>query len=734
MFIKLVEIKGNPPNLAGNLIIKPVAMKKVVHAACPHDCPDACGVLITVDIEQQKAVKIQGDPSHPMTRGFLCAKVAKYIERVYSPDRLLYPMKRIAPKGQGVHGPAAFERISWDEALALVANRLQAISDDFGPEAVLPYSYGGTLGQLGNASMDHRFFHRLGASQLNRTICATAGGDALLTVYGKKMGTEPEQFRRSRYIICWGANVHGNNVHLWPFIEEARRSGAKLVVIDPYRTRTARCADWHIAINPGTDTALALGMMRIIITENLFDADYVARYTHGFDQLKQVVADERYSAESVARITGIAAQDIYKLAREYATTPPAVIRVNYGVQRSQNGGTNMRTIAFLPCLIGAWKLAGGGLQLSTSGSFPLNKESLTRSDLMHQSPLKRAARTINMSELGLALNTVQGPPVKAVFVYNSNPLSVAPNHTDVVKGFLRPDLFTVVHEQFFTDTTDYADVVLPATTFFEHKELQGSYGHYYLQVSEAAIAPLGESKSNVDLFRDLALKMGFEDECFRQTTDEMIDGALATDHPWLKGITRERLEREGHVRLNFFGNGDATAEERPFLPFAEGGFFTKTGKAEFYSEDLKQKGLHPVAEFIAPEESRHSSAAKRFPLELLSRKADNHLNSTFCNLPGHIKMEDSHKLEMAPADAAVRGVKDGDPVRVFNDRGEVQLTARVDGTVRPGVVAAKLNWARQAPDGKSINVLTSERLTDIGAGATFYSCLVEVERLWVDKA
>jgi molybdopterin guanine dinucleotide-containing S/N-oxide reductase-like protein len=692
-------------------------MKKVVHAACPHDCPDACGVLITV--EDGKATRIQGDPAHPVTQGFLCAKVAKYLDRVYSPDRVLYPMRRVAPKGQGKGDAGDFARISWDEALDEITKRLRKISEEFGPEAILPYSYGGTLGHLNNAGMAHRFFYRLGASQLNRTICATAGGDAMVTVIGRKLGTEPEQFRESKYIIAWGANIHGTNIHLWPFIEEARRKGAKLVVIDPYKTRTAACADWYLPINPGTDVALALGMMHVIINENLYDADYVAKYTLGFEQLRERV--QQYPPERVAQWTGISAGDVRKLAREYAAVKPAAIRVNYGVQRSQNGGMAVRAITMLPCITGSWRQAGGGIQLSTSGSFWLDDEANERPDLMLSSPLGRTARVVNMSELGKALNHLSDPPVKAIFIYNSNPAAIAPNHNDVVRGFLRPDLFTVVHEQFFTDTTAYADFVLPATTFFEHKELQKSYGHYYLQISNQAIAPLGEARSNTDLFRELSLRMGFPEDCFRQTVDEMIEQALAKPHPrcWRAGITRERLEKEGHVRLSL-GEG-------PFLPFAEGGFFTPSGKAELYSAALAAARLDPVACFQPPTESRHAERSRKFPLELLSRKADNFLNSSFCNVTSMQKLEQPDLLEIHTSDAGRRGIREGDWVRVFNDRGEVRLRAHVNGAVQPGVVAARLNWARLSPDGKSINALTSETLTDIGAGATFYSCLVEVE-------
>jgi molybdopterin guanine dinucleotide-containing S/N-oxide reductase-like protein len=715
-------------------------MKQVIHAACPHDCPDACGVLITV--ENGRATKIQGDPEHPVTRGFLCAKVAKYLDRVYSPDRVLYPMRRVSPKGSvagqrsfapGQPGAAVptqtptWQRITWDEALAEIADRFHKIIAEFGSEAILPYSYGGTLGALNSASMDRRFFGRLGASQLERTICSAAGEAGLLSVLGMKVGTEPEQFAHSRYIIAWASNIHGNNVHLWPFIEEARRKGAKLVVIDPYRTRTAACADWYLPINPGTDAALALAMMHVIIGEDLHDADYVSKYTLGFDELRDKV--KAYPPERVARWTGIAAEDIRKLAREYATLRPSVIRLNYGVQRSEGGGMATRAVAMLPCITGSWKEVGGGLQMSTSGAFGLNKDALTRPDLTSES-LQRPARSVNMVELGKALNTLSDPPLQSLFVYNCNPAAVCPNHNEVIRGLKRADLFTVVHEQFFTDTTDYADIVLPATTFFEHKDLQGAYGHYYLQVSDQAIEPLAECRSNVELFRALAARMGFTDTCFHQSIDEMIDGALNAPNPWLKGITRARLQRERQVRLNFSGQGSVTSGQsqtnEPFLPFANGNFRTPSGKAELYSEAVKAQGLDAVAEFIPPQESRHGARSK-FPLELLARKADNFLNSSFSNLPSVQAMEETNLLDINSSDARARGIVDGDTVKVYNDRGEILLKARVDGMVQPGVVSARLNWAKLAPGNRNINVLTSEKLSDLGNSATFYSVLVEVE-------
>ena len=756
-------------------------MKKVVHAACPHDCPDACGVLITV--EDGRATKIQGDPGHPVTRGFLCAKVAKYLDRVYSPERVLYPMRRVGAKGPaerssdqigartrasaphdsragmsppsrpkpGVPGtpvpaPHGFERITWDEALDEITARFKKIVAEFGSEAILPYSYGGTLGALNGGSMDRRFFHRMGASQLERTICSKAGEEGLLSVIGVKLGTEPEQFRHSKYIIAWGANIHGNNVHLWPFIEEARRDGAKLVVIDPYRTRTAKCADWYLPINPGTDAALALGMMHVIINENLYDADYVSRYTIGFEDLKARV--QEYPPEKVAGWTGISADDIRTLAREYATNRPAAIRLNYGIQRSEGGGMATRAVAMLPCLTGSWTEVGGGLQLSTSGAFGLNSAALEMPELM-QKALGRAARSVNMVQLGTALNSLGDPPIQALFVYNSNPAAVCPNHNAVIRGLMRPDLFTVVHEQFFTDTTDYADIVLPATTFFEHKDLQKAYGHYYLQVSNQAIDPLGECRSNVEVFRALAERMGFEEECFRENVDEMIDGAVDSANPWLQGITRERLERENQIRLNFENGATAGAELRvartgeapaapsgkpwthpaqPFLPFAKGNFQTPSGKAEFYSAKLRELGLDPVVAFTPPEESRHGANSAKFPLELLARKADNHLNSTFANISSVREMEPTlGMLEMHATDAQARGIRDGDRVRAFNSRGEITLQAKVNGSVSPGVVAGRLDWARFGLGHGNINTLTSEKLTDMGNAATFYSVCVEVE-------
>jgi molybdopterin guanine dinucleotide-containing S/N-oxide reductase-like protein len=715
---------------------------RVVHTVCSHDCPDSCAVLVNVDTNG-RAIKLQGDPSQPVTQGFLCGKVAKYLDRVYSPQRILHPLRRKpgVPKGllPRERESEAFAQVSWDEALDGIASRLQQISDQFGPEAILPYSYAGTIGVLGYGSMDRRFFHRLGGSQLDRTICSEAGGQAWNLVYGKKLGTPAEDFRLAKLIVAWGANIHGNNVHLWPMVEQARRNGARLIVIDPYKTRTAALADWHIQIRPGTDAALALGMMHVILRDGLEDRAYIAEMTHGVDQLRHRVRE--YTPERVARWTGMSPAEVEQFAREYASTRPAALRLNYGVQRCENGGTAVRAIAMLPALTGAWKYRGGGGWLSTSGAFQWNKRELERMDLALDSPLGRPARTVNMSTLGQVLNAETGdtevlsggPQVKALFVYNSNPGAVAPNQNAVRRGLARADLFTVVHDLFLNDTTAYADYVLPATTFLEHTDIQGAYGHYFVQLSTQAIEPIGESRSNVRLFGELAQRMGFTESCFRDTEEQMIRQALAigldgrSTNKGMEHISFEDLEEQGHIPLEIHRD----PEHKPFMPYTAGALPTPSGKIEFYSEALTAVGQDGVPQFVPPVESRWSEGAKRFPLELLGRKADNYMNSTFANLDGHRRMEarKSQQLEMHPEDAKARGIGEGDKVRVWNDRGEIILTALVDGSVPVGVVSARLDWSHFNAQRVNINTLTSERLTDIGAAPTFYSVLVEVARL-----
>jgi anaerobic selenocysteine-containing dehydrogenase len=677
-------------------------MPEIRHSVCALDCPDCCSLVVTV--ENGRGIKLRGDPSHPVTRGFLCGKVAQYLEREYSPGRLIYPQRRVGAKGEG-----RFERISWDEAADTIAERLKATAAEFGSESILPYSYAGNMGYLNFNGMSGRFFHRLGASRLDRTICSTAGMAGMTEAIGLRYQTEPEQFPHAKLILAWGANILGTNVHLWPFVMEARRNGAKLYTIDPRRNRTGAASDRHYFVNPGSDTALALAMMHVIIGEGLHDREYIERHTSGFDELRERV--QAWTPGRASEMTGLSAEEIVGLAREYATTRPAVIRLNYGVQRSERGAMSVRTIALLPALIGSWREVGGGIQLSTSQAFHVNRDGLERPDLQHKS-LGRQARIVNMAELGQALTKLENPPVKAIVVYNSNPASIAPNQNAVLEGFRRKDLFTVVLDQFQTDTADYADILLPATTFLENTDLYFAYGHYYLQLARPALPAPGEAKSNVEIFRLLAERMGFDDECFRETEDDLIRTLLDTQHPFVRGITIEELDRERFVRLRL---------PEPFQPFAEGGFGTPDGKCHFRADEL---------DYTPPIESRHGDAElrRKYPLEMVSAKNDDSMNSTFGNRD-RVDLQTA-VVHLCGADAAARGIHTTDQVRVFNDRGSCVLVASVDETVRAGVVSApSVRWARRAPGKRNVNALTSERLTDAGGGPTFYSCLVEVERI-----
>jgi anaerobic selenocysteine-containing dehydrogenase len=672
--------------------------------ACALDCPDACSLLVDID-DSGHATKLRGNPNHPITRGFLCGKVAQYLERQYHPRRLTHPLRRMGAKGEG-----RFERISWDGALDTIATRLTSVSERYGPEAILPYSYAGTMGLLNGSGMDRRFFHRLGASRLDRTICAAAGGTALILSQGAKLGTEPEQFAHAKLIIAWGANILGTNVHLWPFIVEARRKGAKLYVIDPVKNRTGKTADRHFPIHPGSDLALALGLIHIILRESWHDQSYISAHSNGFDELAALAAE--YPPARTASLTGIPVEDIELLARDYANIRPAVIRVNYGVQRSERGGAAVRAISALPVLIGSWRQLGGGLQLTTSGAFEFNRQALERPDLQWMSPLSREARVVNMSQLGHALNHLKDPPIQVLAVYNSNPAAVAPNQSAVITGLRRPDLFTVVLEHFVTDTARYADIVLPATTFLEHTDLYLAYGHYYLQFARPALQPPGEAKSNVEIFRLLAKRMNFSDACFDDSDDDMLRAALNSSSPYLNGISLERLDSESFVRLKI------GPDNKPFQPFAQGNFATPSGKFEFGAETLA---------YTPPVESRFGDASlsKMYPLELLSPKNEDSMNSTF----GHRSQVDKQTsiLTINPKDASTRGITEGQPVRAFNRRGSCYFTAQVSPDVLPGTVRVRsTRWNSGFPGNIGLNTLTSERLTDIGGGPTFYSCLVEV--------
>ena len=672
---------------------------KIVRVACPHDCPDTCAMLVTV--EDGVATQIRGDPAAPFTDGTLCTKVAHYLERTYAPDRLLYPQKRIGKKGEG-----KFRRITWDEALDEIAARLKALAAD-NPESILPCSYAGTMGMVQYMSMDRRFFHKLGASLLDRTLCSSAGKFGLKATLGGSVGMDPERFDEARLIILWGANPIVSNLHLWSRVQAAKRRGAKVIAIDPYRSLSAEKCTQQVALLPGTDGALALGMMHVLISEGLLDGDYIAKYTLGYEALRERVLKE-YSPAWAARVCGVSTEEVVQLAREYGATKPAAIRLNYGMQRHAGGGIAARTIACLPALTGAWRDPAGGIVLTTADFFGFDHAALERPDLL----AGRRPRVINQSKLGDALTGAE-PPVRMTIVYNNNPVAVCPDSEKVIAGFSREDLFTVVMDHFQTDTADYADILLPATTQLEHHDVHKSYGHLYMLANNPAIAPVGESLPNSEVFRRLAARMGFEEPCFRDSDEDICRTAL-------NGIDWDRLKEAGWQKLD--------VPER-FAPFAQGGFPTPSGKCEFYSAALERQGIDPLPFYNPPAEVENRELEQRYPLAFLSPPARNFLNSSFANIARFRSLEREPHLDLHPKDAAERGIADGDMVRVFNDRGSQRLRARVNGKPRPGVVVApSVWWKKYAPDGRNANNLTSQRTSDLGGGATFYDYRVQVER------
>lgn len=680
-----------------------------VRGACPHDCPDTCAFITTV--EEGRAVRLQADPDHPVTQGFLCAKVNRYLERTYHHDRLTHPLRRVGAKGDG-----KFEPVSWDDALADIARRLRGVIDQHGSESILPYSYAGTMGYLQGESMDRRFFHALGASRLDRTICSTAGAAGMRMTVGLNIGADTESVSDADFILLWGTNTLTANPHLWPFVLAAREKGATVICIDPIRTRTARQCDEWIPIRPGTDAALALGMMHVLFAEGLQDDDYIARFTLGADQLRARAAE--WTVERVSGTTGVPAETIRSLARRYGKARNGFIRVNYGLQRHAGGGMAVRTIACLPAITGHWRHAGGGIQLSTSKNFAYNAAALHRADL------GPAARTINMIKLGDALTLpdagVGGPPVHALVVYNSNPGAVAPDLNTVRRGLARDDLFTVVLEHFQTDTADYADYVLPATTQLEHWDVHLAYGHHYASLNRPAIAPIGQSLPNTEIFRRLAAAMGLTDPAFRDDDLALIRQALSSEHPRMQGVTLEALLEKGWVRLNL---------PRPYAPFAQGNFPTPSGKCEFYSARLADAGFDPLPTYIPPAESpeRSPDLVARWPLTLISSPAHQFLNSSFVNVDTLRRSVGTPECVIHPDDAAPRGIRTGAQVEIRNARGAFTVVARVDEGIRRGVVwAPSVWWTKLAPDRRNANTTTSQRETDLGGGATFYDNQVEV--------
>ncbi len=694
-----------------------------VKAVCPHDCPDTCGMVVTVD-RSGRAVELRGDKDHPFTHGFLCQKVANYLDRVYHPERLRFPLRRVGKKGQG-----KFERVSWDSAIAEIAARFQQIADsDHGPQAILPYSYAGTMGKLMYGSLDRRFFHRLGASLLDRTICATAGAAGCDVTLGTRAMTDPEAAIHCRYIINWGSNTAVTNSHFWRFQHEARKRGARIVTIDPYQSPTAKKSDWWIPIRPGTDAALALGIMHVIFREGWQDDDYLSSYCVGAPELRRRVIND-YPVSRVAHITGLSEDTIEQLAQEYAQSQerfggPALIRLNYGLQRHGGGGMAVRTIVCLPALTGDWRYPGAGALLSTSKAYPFDDHYLTRPDL-----IPPGTRTVNMVQLAEVLHgELPGPPIQALYVYNSNPAAVNPDQSRVLTGLMREDLFTVVHDQFQTDTADYADIVLPATTQLEQFDIHNSYGHLYVQANNAAIAPLGEAKPNTEVFRLLARAMKFEPELFEESDEQLAARALG-DPQDRAPIDRERgafngisLEdvKAGPVRLRL---------PQAWAPFANGNFPTPSGKCELYSEREALAGRDPLPTYTPPLEDPQTrpELASQFPLQLLTPPAPSFLNSTFVNVEALRKAAGERTLEISHEDASRRGIHQGQMVSVFNSRGRFRARAVIAETVKPGVVVSLgLWWRKWTDDDVNCNTTTSTALTDLGGGATFFDNLVDV--------
>lgn len=689
---------------------------EIVRATCPHDCPDTCAMLVTV--EDGVATSVRGDPDHQNTAGVLCTKVSRYVERTYHPDRLLTPLKRIGKKGEGKFTP-----ISWDEALSTIADKLKTIAAK-DARAILPYSYAGTMGLVQGESMAMRFFNKLGASRLDRTICSSAGGVGYKYTIGAKVGTDTEQFGNAKVILIWGGNPIASNLHFWMKVQEAKRRGAILVAIDPYRSLTAEKCQHHIALLPGTDAALALGLMHILIRDDLLDHDYIERYTLGFVALSDRVAD--WTPEKTADTCGIPVEQIEQLAHLIGTTAQAgeavAIRVNYGVQRVRGGGMAVRNIACLPALIGAWRHAAGGILLSSGDSFPKDSQLLERPDLM---PAESAPRNINMSTIGDDLlrpaSAEFGSAIEALIVYNSNPVAVAPESAKVAQGFAREDLFTVVLEHFQTDTADYADIVLPATTQLEHTDIHATYGHLYMMANNPAIAPLGESKPNSEIFRLLAARMGFDEACFAESDDAIAAQAFNAQDVRAIHFDWSSLKKTGWQKLNM-----------PAAPFAQGGFATPSGKCEFYSERMLADGLDPLPTYIPPYESVRSAPelAKDYPLAMISPPARNFLNSSFVNIQSLRTTEAEPHLDIHPFDAAARGIVQQDMVRIFNARGSFVAKARVTDNARIGlVVGLSIWWKKMASDGKNANEVTSQQLTDMGRAPTFYDVLVQVEKI-----
>jgi len=703
--------------------------KTTVKGACPQDCPDTCAFIYTV--ENGRLVDVRGDPNHPVTQGRLCTKLNDFAAHHYNPNRVLYPMRRVGRKGAG-----EFERISWADALAEIKRRWSRIIDEFGSAAIMPCSYLGQEGVVNGLTVGDAFFNRLGSTVAEKTFCGVGRDVGAHLTIGGSTGVDPESLVHARYIILWAVNTLSTGNHQWPFIAEAKRRGAKIVAIDPLRSKTAAQADWHIAIKPGTDAALALGMMNVIISEGLYDRDYVERYTAGFDELSKRAAE--YSVERVASITGIPVQDILTLSREYATQAPAVIRLGVAIERSRNGGQASRAILCLPALVGAWRHVGGGYIGITMGAFALKWDAMCRPDW-----IKAGSRVFNLNNLGRVLLETSEPPIKSMMVYNVNPVVQAPDQERIKKGLLRDDLFLVVSELFVTDTARYADILLPATMQAEQTDLMFSWGHFYWTYNNKAIEAPGETVPNSELFRLLAKTMGFDEPEWSRTDEEMIRDFIDWDSPLMEGITFEGLRENGYMKAAV-GDKDLRA------PHAEGNFPTPSGKCEFKSSEAVngnfvpppfrsgyeafQDGsyIDPLPTYIPPFESQGSAPeiAALYPLNIISPKAHGFLNSQYANEIKQRRREGDPVLIIHPEDAQSRGISSGDTVKVFNDRGSFIGEAILSTDTMKGVVASYLgHWGSDSRSKSAVNSISSDRTANMGRAPTFNDNLVEVTKI-----
>jgi len=676
-------------------------------SVCPHDCPSCCSLVVTV--EAGRLTSVTGNAEHPFTRGVICGKVREYAERVHSPLRVLTPLRRVGPKGAGEFAP-----ISWDEAIDTIAARWRAIIASEGGEAILPFSYAGSMGQV-QFFAGHPLFHGLGASRLERSICTSTAYAGWRATVGAVTGNDSEQMVGAELVILWGVNASYSTINVMTLVKEARARGAYVVAIDPYRTPTAQQADEHLMVRPGTDAALALAIMHVLVAEDLIDRDYIARATLGFERLTEHL--KRYAPAAVAPIVGLDADAIVRLARRYGRTRRTFIRIGIGISRHDNGAMTCRTLACLPALTGAYADAHGGALLSTGGAYGFDYSVLERPDLM-PTP---APRTVNMIQLGRALtDRAMSPPVRALYVYSSNPAAVCPNQTLVLKGLEREDLFTVVHEQVMTDTAHYADLVLPATTSMEHLDLYRSFGQLTLQLATPVLPPQGEAKSNWETFGLLARAMGVAQSHYAKGDEGLIREFLAKGDASVRSITWEQLARDGWARV---------ALPSPYRPFADGAP-TPSGKVEFYSASLERHGLPALPTYVPLAEGHERrELTARFPLQCIVPPNRFFLNSSFSQSARLRRRQGTATAMLAPADAAARGIVEGDTVLVESARGSARFAARITDATRPGVVVIEgIWWHRFHPGGRGVNVLTSDRVADLGGGPAFHSNLVQVHK------